>query len=298
MVIRTGLEMLPPTCKHLEMDIQLSSSIFEVDHVKYIHRQSLNVRDQLKSLSLHIESDWSDNSGEGFDASLQWTRLTNQFASLTSLAINCNSSLLDVANARLYLTPTIGEHFFTGLALPNLYSLTITRCLWRLSTFTGIQDRFPSLQNLQVSHMALKLGTHKSKKKTPALWRKLARLIAQGYSGNCSLTFGGGPIIEFQGDLCGRSMNWSEPEDPAIIRTLKISVMNILSAISTNATTNNDLENRYIDLVKHVRPDVWVNFYDMYERCECDEEARYKEVDTLGMSLMYYKVIKPGTWEE
>jgi hypothetical protein len=62
-----------------------------------------------------------------------------------------------------------------------------------------------------------------------------------------------------------------------------------------NATTSNDLEIRYTDLVKHFCPDVWVNFYDLYERCEWDEEARYKEVDTLGMSLIYCEVIRPAT---
>jgi hypothetical protein len=136
-------------------------------------------------------------------------------------------------------------------------------------------------------------------KKRPALWLNVALRLNQDFDTNCSLSFGKAPFMELQGCLNGDYGNYSFEENPAITRILKLPVLEVLSDILRSLKPETDLTGRYAELVRHKRPECRINSWDLDEReTDGDHEPHVKHVETMGVTAIYYEVLRRSSVEQ
>jgi hypothetical protein len=105
--------------------------------------------------------------------------------------------------------------------------------------------------------------------------------------------------MEFQGYLNGEYSNYSLEENLAITRILKLPALEVLSDISRCSKPETDLTGRYAELVGHNWPKCRNNSWDLDEReMDGDHEPRVKHVETMGVTAIYYEVLRWSSVEQ
>lgn len=290
-----SLDVLPSTCKSLELDVLLYEGPFGAEEPLQSDKAQI-FREQLNSLTMLLElSTYSGGNQLREEIPLSWARFVNQFNNITDLSLCHSSHTLRMQDVHYYDHDQSFEYFLEGISLPNIRRLSLKSWVLHANRFKNLHAHFPNLHELRVSDLAIKIGSAKSRKSHLHLWHVVSKYINQGYNGKCALIFDSGPIVECQGGFEDYTVfDYCLEEDPAITCVVKVPAQEVLTALSQAVTAAHDLSCQYFKLIQHKRPaTVFTTIRELKKRDkDGDCDPHYQCVDTPGMTYVYYEVME------
>lgn len=302
-VLLAGLQLLPSTCKSLELDIPLFYWPFGNDsQPKQFTKQHSRVFSRLDLLKLtvdpYVEVPYVNPGLGSGEVVSRRARFTGKFSNITSLEIDCSCGQLTYKYARYSHTAALISKLYSRFCLSKLQILSLAR--WKLDScdIQPIYASFPALQEMHVENMVFEVGHSKNPSETvdEDAWFSLANLLSKKYEGRCKLEFGDGPFFQVEGSFNGDHPNFSPDYDPTITIILKEPAWRLLPSISCSPSTECISRDQYKAIAEHAPPKVLITNWELEEReMKYDYEPRFTNVETPGMTFMYYDVLDFGT---